>query len=272
MIVVRLIEACSHSAGRLRAAARRVDSPALWTCTSTRGRSCSAATASPCRRGVSRRARPRPRAAADELGGPVVVKAQVLTGGRGKAGGIKLAESAGDAEARAAEILGLDIRGHIVAQALGRAGLGHRSASTTSRSRSTGARRSRSSCSRRRAGSTSRRSRRRARRRSSASTSTRSRATTPGRGAGSSTRRASRTRRAEADRGDRREALRGLRRLRGDALRDQPADRDARGRGARARLEVHGGRQRALPPSGRSPRCATSPPPIRSRRSRARRA
>jgi succinyl-CoA synthetase beta subunit len=54
------------------------------------------------------------RAAVEELGGAVVVKAQVLTGGRGKAGGIKLAESPGDAEARARDILGLDIRGHIV--------------------------------------------------------------------------------------------------------------------------------------------------------------
>ena len=54
------------------------------------------------------------RAAAAELGGPVVVKAQVLTGGRGKAGGIKLAESPDEAAARAAEILGLDIRGHVV--------------------------------------------------------------------------------------------------------------------------------------------------------------
>jgi succinyl-CoA synthetase beta subunit len=54
------------------------------------------------------------RAAAEELGGPVVVKAQVLTGGRGKAGGIKLAETPSDAEARAREILGLDIRGHVV--------------------------------------------------------------------------------------------------------------------------------------------------------------
>jgi succinyl-CoA synthetase beta subunit len=54
------------------------------------------------------------RAAADELGGPVVVKAQVLTGGRGKAGGIKLAASPEEAEARAGEILGLDIRGHVV--------------------------------------------------------------------------------------------------------------------------------------------------------------
>jgi succinyl-CoA synthetase beta subunit len=54
------------------------------------------------------------RAAAEELGGPVVVKAQVLTGGRGKAGGIKLAEDPADAEAKAREILGLDIRGHVV--------------------------------------------------------------------------------------------------------------------------------------------------------------
>jgi len=54
------------------------------------------------------------RAAADELGEVVVIKAQVLTGGRGKAGGIKLAESAEEAEARATEILGLDIRGHVV--------------------------------------------------------------------------------------------------------------------------------------------------------------
>jgi succinyl-CoA synthetase beta subunit len=56
------------------------------------------------------------RAAADELGGPVVVKAQVLTGGRGKAGGIKLANDAAEAEERAREILGLDIRGHVVSK------------------------------------------------------------------------------------------------------------------------------------------------------------
>jgi len=54
------------------------------------------------------------RRAAEELGGPVVVKAQVLTGGRGKAGGIKLADGPADAELKAAEILGLDIRGHVV--------------------------------------------------------------------------------------------------------------------------------------------------------------
>ena len=44
----------------------------------------------------------------------VVVKAQVKTGGRGKAGGIKLAEGPDEAEERAKEILGLDIRGHVV--------------------------------------------------------------------------------------------------------------------------------------------------------------
>ncbi|HXY84283.1 MAG TPA: ADP-forming succinate--CoA ligase subunit beta [Gaiellaceae bacterium] len=54
------------------------------------------------------------RAAAEELGGPVVVKAQVLTGGRGKAGGVKLADDAADAEQKADEILGLDINGHLV--------------------------------------------------------------------------------------------------------------------------------------------------------------
>jgi succinyl-CoA synthetase beta subunit len=54
------------------------------------------------------------RAAAQELGGQVVVKAQVLTGGRGKAGGVKLASGPDDAEQKAKEILGLDINGHVV--------------------------------------------------------------------------------------------------------------------------------------------------------------
>ena len=54
------------------------------------------------------------RAAAESIGGPVVVKAQVLTGGRGKAGGVKLAATAEEAEARAGEIIGLDIKGTTV--------------------------------------------------------------------------------------------------------------------------------------------------------------
>jgi succinyl-CoA synthetase beta subunit len=53
-------------------------------------------------------------AAAAELGGKVVVKAQVKTGGRGKAGGVKLAEDPADARAKAEQILGLDIKGHVV--------------------------------------------------------------------------------------------------------------------------------------------------------------
>jgi len=54
------------------------------------------------------------RAAAEEIGGRVVVKAQVKTGGRGKAGGVKLASSPDEAEEKAREILGLDIKGHVV--------------------------------------------------------------------------------------------------------------------------------------------------------------
>ena len=54
------------------------------------------------------------RQAAEVLGGPVVVKAQVLTGGRGKAGGVKLAQNAHEAEEHAKNIIGLDIKGHVV--------------------------------------------------------------------------------------------------------------------------------------------------------------
>jgi succinyl-CoA synthetase beta subunit len=54
------------------------------------------------------------RKAAEEIGGAVVVKAQVLTGGRGKAGGVKLADDPADAEQKAKDILGLDINGHTV--------------------------------------------------------------------------------------------------------------------------------------------------------------
>jgi len=53
-------------------------------------------------------------AAAEELGGRVVVKAQVQVGGRGKAGGIKLAADASEAESLAGDILGMDIKGHTV--------------------------------------------------------------------------------------------------------------------------------------------------------------
>ena len=58
------------------------------------------------------------RAAAERIGGMVVVKAQVKTGGRGKAGGVKLANTPDEAEARARDILGMDIKGHTVHRVL----------------------------------------------------------------------------------------------------------------------------------------------------------
>ncbi len=53
-------------------------------------------------------------AAAEEIGYPVVVKAQVLVGGRGKAGGIQLAATAAEVREHASNILGMDIKGHRV--------------------------------------------------------------------------------------------------------------------------------------------------------------
>lgn len=62
------------------------------------------------------------RAAAEKLGGVTVVKAQVKTGGRGKAGGVKVAKTPEDAEAAAEAILGLDIKGHVVKRVMVAAG------------------------------------------------------------------------------------------------------------------------------------------------------
>lgn len=66
------------------------------------------------------------RAAAERLlpasGGTVVVKAQVKTGGRGKAGGVKLAHSADEAAEKAGQILGMDIKGHTVHRVMVAAG------------------------------------------------------------------------------------------------------------------------------------------------------
>ena len=57
-------------------------------------------------------------AAAEKIGGKVVVKAQVKVGGRGKAGGVKLAESVEDAREKAGAILGMDIKGHVVGKVM----------------------------------------------------------------------------------------------------------------------------------------------------------
>lgn len=58
------------------------------------------------------------RKAAEEIGKPVVVKAQVLVGGRGKAGGVKLAKNPAETKEKATEILGMDIKGETVEKVL----------------------------------------------------------------------------------------------------------------------------------------------------------
>ena len=62
------------------------------------------------------------KAAAEKIGGVVVVKAQVKTGGRGKAGGVKVAKNADEAYEAAKAILGLDIKGHVVHRVMVAAG------------------------------------------------------------------------------------------------------------------------------------------------------
>ncbi|WP_311640198.1 ADP-forming succinate--CoA ligase subunit beta [Rothia aeria] len=58
------------------------------------------------------------KAAAEEIGGLTVIKAQVKTGGRGKAGGVKLAKNPDEAYEHAQQILGMDIKGHTVHRVL----------------------------------------------------------------------------------------------------------------------------------------------------------
>ncbi|UYN83363.1 MAG: ADP-forming succinate--CoA ligase subunit beta [Microcella sp.] len=62
------------------------------------------------------------RAAAESIGGVTVIKAQVKIGGRGKAGGVKVAKTADEAEQHAQSILGLDIKGHVVKRVMVAAG------------------------------------------------------------------------------------------------------------------------------------------------------
>ena len=72
----------------------------------------------PVNRGIVARTPEEASAAAEQLGGRVVVKAQVHAGGRGKAGGIRLADDPVQAEAVARQILGMEIRGRIVRRVL----------------------------------------------------------------------------------------------------------------------------------------------------------
>src|ERR1700722_18440421 len=53
------------------------------------------------------------RAIAERIGGPTVIKSQVLTGGRMKAGGVKFADTPAEAESHARDILALEINGHM---------------------------------------------------------------------------------------------------------------------------------------------------------------
>lgn len=78
------------------------------------GKSLFAREGVPVPRGMLARSPGEARTAAQDLGGTVVVKAQVQVGGRGKAGGIKVAEDPAGAEEHARAILGMDIKGHTV--------------------------------------------------------------------------------------------------------------------------------------------------------------
>ena len=108
---------------------------------------------------------------AAQIGGLVVIKAQVQVGGRGKAGGVKLAQTPEEAYEKARDILALDDQGLAGAPRAGGAGGGHRPGVLLSASSWTARRRRRSSCSRPRAAWTSRRWRAPRPTRSSASTS-----------------------------------------------------------------------------------------------------
>ena len=97
------------------------------------------------------------RAAAERMrasGGVTVVKAQVKAGGRGKAGGVKVAKTADEAEERRAGILGMDIKGHTVTSVM-IAPAPTSPRSTTLDARSTGPTAATSRCARRRAAWTS---------------------------------------------------------------------------------------------------------------------
>ena len=113
----------------------------LWTSSNTRASSCSPATASRSPPALPATTVDEAVAAADEIGYPCVVKAQVLIGGRGKAGGIKLAKDRDEADASTpTTILGMDIRGFTVHEVWVEARVATSPPSTTRRSSSTAAR------------------------------------------------------------------------------------------------------------------------------------
>ena len=188
------------------------------------------------------------RAAASSLGGPVVVKAQVLTGGRGKAGGVKLAENPADAEQKARDILGLDIRGHVVRKLWIERASDIAKEYYLSITFDRGAKKPLfmfttqggveiEQVAEENPDALDAPARRSVRGLPAL-----------GRAAADLRRAASRIRASRSRSPSIVEKLyQRVRRVRRDALRDQPADRDARRRGEGARLEVHRRRQRALP-------------------------
>ena len=132
---------CVLSTGSLRRGSRSPSTSIRrrWTSTSTRARSCSRRFGIPVSEGRLATTPAEARAAAEELGGPVVVKAQVLTGGRGKAGGVKLADEPGRrrAEGRARSSASTSTATSCASSGSSRPRRSPRS--TTSRSRSTAA-------------------------------------------------------------------------------------------------------------------------------------
>ncbi len=97
-----------------------------WTYSSTRASSTSPGSASRCPPGAPPTPSTRRSIQADKAGYPVVVKAQVQVGGRGKAGGIKLANDAEEVRTHAGNILGMDIKGHVVKRLWVEHAVGHR--------------------------------------------------------------------------------------------------------------------------------------------------
>src|SRR4051794_41268529 len=108
-------EDCGRRLGRRRPPAPRATTPArvgaLMDLLEYQGKQLFARRGVPVPEGTPATTVEEAVAAADELGYPCVVKAQVLIGGRGKAGGIKLANDRKEAEEHARAILGMDIRG-----------------------------------------------------------------------------------------------------------------------------------------------------------------
>ncbi len=205
-------------------------------------------------------------AQADEAGYPVVVKAQVQVGGRGKAGGIKLANDADEVRLHAGNILGMDIKGHVVKTRLDRARQRHRRGVLRQLHARPGGQEAPAHAvgpgwCRDRGGR-----RRRTPRRSSSCTSTRSTGLT-----WPTARQAAVDAKipAQALDGTRRHPRQALRLLHRGRLRpggDQPADPQADRRGARPRRQGQPRQQRRVPPSrsGRSTRRPRSSTPASS--------